>query len=481
MNFVFKKFNRFLEFFINENILSGNSFEQIQTRLKVGLVTTIALFGGLFIAISSFFEFFIKNKRLDSTLDNLVDLLDLAIIAICILSMKLSKNPLKVLPVGLYGLLGIVLFFSYPTSVHDVFTIAWYPFLITLSIVLTRKIHSSIIFATSLSYVVYLSIITARLPEYRDTAMSANYLELAWIIILSYMLGTFYDAMNVSVQRQINKYKDAIIAERTRSIGDSKMNVITKIAGGIAHEFNNPLTIILGYTYKMHTLAKNGTLTSDETLRITTGITDTVTRISGLTNALQTIATESQKQQTIGIATAQDLAEKAVLLSKHKLDAYQINMIQELGREKFNVECNSVQIIRALGCLLDNAIEAVKDQKNPWIKLNYTITNDADFITFVVENSGERLDPASYEKISQPFFSTKPDKTSIGMGLPIVESVAKRHQGHLHMPGDGEFTKFALKFMTKQPDMPDQVEKTDKVDKAGNIELGEKVNHKQSA
>ena len=237
-----EKLVEIIDYFISNKIKSEYTFDGIQFLFKIRLLVAIALSSLLLFMFS-----FILQLASGGEPIKLVSLaMNSIIFSIGLLLTKFTKDPLKYLPIALYLLLLDVMYFSHPSNVYKDFSVAYYPYLIIAAVIIFNKVHATITFVISLIYVTYLTIYSGGLvvPHLRNP--QSSYLELLWLIILSYILVSFYGNLNSAILRLIAKYKDAIIAERTQTLSGSKMTIIAKIAGGMAHEFNNPLSYYAG-------------------------------------------------------------------------------------------------------------------------------------------------------------------------------------------------------------------------------------------
>jgi signal transduction histidine kinase len=435
-----------IDYFISNRVKSEYTFDGIQFLFKIRLLVAISLSGLVLILLSLAFELFTSN--------NIVKIISLTVntsvlTGILVLT-KLTKNPLKLLPIALYILLADVMYFSHPENIYRSFSVAYYPYLIIAAVIILNRLHATITFFLSLSYISYLVYYSSQnvVPHLENA--QASYLELSWVIILSYILVSFYGNLNNSILRLIAKYKDAIIAERTQTLSGSKMTIIAKIAGGMAHEFNNPLAIMQGYAYKLRTLAESETLSKDSAVHISSRMEMTVNRISQLTSALQSIGNSVGKPEQFVTISASSLVKKAIHLANS--DKKSARVVFDDNIEDIDVECVQSQLIQSIANIIDNAIEATLNDQQGWIRLHYNHDEEKDSVTIYVENSGKKLDPQIFSKICEPFYSTKTGPSRVGMGLPIAESVTRMHQGILYMPTNTEFTTFAVEIPRVQPE-----------------------------
>ncbi len=85
-------------------------------------------------------------------------------------------------------------------------------------------------------------------------------------------------------------------------------------------------------------------------------------------------------------------------------------------------------MVTVVGNLIDNAMDAC-DRDDPWVEV--TVQQRADALEIRVADSGEGMDPQTFERAMQRGYSTKGDDGHHGLGLALVAQVVKRHAGTL--------------------------------------------------
>ena len=100
---------------------------------------------------------------------------------------------------------------------------------------------------------------------------------------------------------------------------------------------------------------------------------------------------------------------------------------------------NSDSLVSAVMNLINNSIDALKDQRNPTIRVGMTIREDMASISVTDNGAGFKTEFAL--KLMEAFYTTKPNGT--GLGLAVVQSVAKSHHGRFYIvsPGEGKGTQ----------------------------------------
>ena len=228
--------------------------------------------------------------------------------------------------------------------------------------------------------------------------------------------------------------------QKAMNLEASKLSSIGEMANAMAHEINNPLSIILGKTEQAKRVIMMDDPKLDYVKRSLEVITSNVTRISTIILALRTIS--GGMNDDFYDAKLVEVAEKINLLTKEKIlsNGIQIN-VNEVPDSIFYG--NSAQITHVLMHLLNNAQEAVVNQEKPWIKVDFFETETE--IIIEVSDSGEGIPVEIAEKIFNPFYTTKDIGKGMGLGLSVSKGIIDSHKGQFFVDNACENTKFVIK------------------------------------
>lgn len=227
----------------------------------------------------------------------------------------------------------------------------------------------------------------------------------------------------------------------------SKMEAIGVLAGGIAHNFNNNLAIILG-NIEMAQIKRSDFGAVNEYLNTAK------TAIFRSRDLVQQILVYSRQ----GIHDMSPVRIEAVvgktmrLLSATLLSTVNLQLIKAPEFVDADIRADSSQLQEVLLNLCNNAVHAMDETGNLTITLD-TVTLAAEdipdqygdrfegfYARVSVQDSGCGMDKATLDKIFDPFFTTKGVGQGTGMGLSTVQGVVEQHQGLLKVlstPGKG--------------------------------------------
>lgn len=111
--------------------------------------------------------------------------------------------------------------------------------------------------------------------------------------------------------------------------------------------------------------------------------------------------------------------------------------------EGLNLHGHPVQVAEALLQLLRNAIDAVAELDEKWVR--FEATREAGAVVFSVIDSGRGVPAELRERIMTPFFTTKPAGEGSGLGLSVCRTIAEQHGGELVLDASSRHTCFRLR------------------------------------
>ncbi|MEC9281674.1 MAG: PAS domain-containing sensor histidine kinase [Bdellovibrionota bacterium] len=228
--------------------------------------------------------------------------------------------------------------------------------------------------------------------------------------------------------------------QKAMNLEASKLSSIGEMANAMAHEINNPLSIILGKTEQAKRVIDMDEPKLDYVKRSLEVITSNVSRISTIILGLRTIS--GGMNDEFYDAKTSDVAEKINLLTKEKILSNGVQLeINEVPDCIFYG--NTAQITHVLMHLLNNSQEAVAKHEKPWIKVDFSQT-ESD-VVIEVSDSGPGIPVEIAEKIFNPFYTTKDIGKGMGLGLSVSKGIIDSHKGQFFVDNACENTKFVIK------------------------------------
>lgn len=227
--------------------------------------------------------------------------------------------------------------------------------------------------------------------------------------------------------------------QRKQTIQSAKLSSLGEMASGIAHEINNPLTIISSYARSLK--RTNSENENDPKINEAADkIVITVNRIAKIIKGLQSFARDSFNDAIVP-TSVKKIIESTLELCHEKLKDNSIELKINTFID-FEVDCREVQITQVLVNLLNNSRDAIEGPSK-WIKIE--VIESAAEVILIISDSGKKISKEVADKIMQPFFTTKEIGKGLGLGLSISKGIIEGHNGKFYLDMNAVHTTFVIK------------------------------------
>jgi PAS domain S-box-containing protein len=223
----------------------------------------------------------------------------------------------------------------------------------------------------------------------------------------------------------------------------SRLSSLGMMAGGVAHEINNPLSVIHAMASDLvEAVATDGPVQADMVARKAAIIRETAERIARIVKSLRQISREGSGDM-FHPASLNKIVADTLEICRAKFKAHGVELLLPDNMPETSIPCREVQIEQALLNLLQNAFDAVVDQHGErWVRL--TVQPGRDSVVISVLDSGPGIPRELRSRLMEPFFTTKPVGKGTGLGLSLSKTIAEDHGGRLEYDEDHGRTRFSL-------------------------------------
>ena len=227
----------------------------------------------------------------------------------------------------------------------------------------------------------------------------------------------------------------------TQFAQSQKMQAVGQLAGGIAHDFNNMLTAIIGFCDLLLQRHQPGNPSFSDTMQIK----QNANRAAGLVRQLLAFS----RQQTLRprVFNLSDiLAELSVLLRRLMGEKIELEVIH--GRDLGHVKVDQGQIEQAIINLAVNAKDAMPEggrliiqtdnftAERPYVLGTETMP-PGDYVMLSITDTGIGIPPENFERLFEPFYTTKEVGQGTGLGLSMVYGTVRQAGGFIFVHSDG--------------------------------------------
>jgi diguanylate cyclase (GGDEF)-like protein len=225
---------------------------------------------------------------------------------------------------------------------------------------------------------------------------------------------------------------------------EKRIEALTHMAAGLAHEISNPLAIIHGVASGLALLAETEAPVAPHEIRLACeNILKTATRASNILRGLRGFAREAA-QDPMEIASIYNIVEQCTELQQDRFEQHGVHLTTNMELGIADVLCREVQIGQIITNLLNNAFDAITQSNatERWITVSGKFAQNQ--ISVDVTDSGPGIQDHFKAHLMEPFFTTKELGLGMGVGLSLSRAIAQDHGGTLTLLEDSEHTTFRL-------------------------------------
>jgi signal transduction histidine kinase len=243
-----------------------------------------------------------------------------------------------------------------------------------------------------------------------------------------------------NIQQELQARVAAQQAAESRLIQTTKLAAVGEMAAGVAHELNNPLTTVVGFSELVLSSLPPGSPQRADlelVLKEARRARDVVRRLLDFSRQSETIRVK---------ADLNEIVLDVLSLMQHLIQINGISIRTEFEVNLPWVMIDRNQMKQVFLNLLHNALNAMPDGGNLEINTNRKIRYGTQYIAVGIKDSGVGIPPENLPRIFEPFFTTRAGQGGTGLGLSVTYGIVSEHGGTIEAestPGSGSiFTVF---------------------------------------
>ncbi len=250
-----------------------------------------------------------------------------------------------------------------------------------------------------------------------------------------------------------------------RMIQQEKLRSVGTLAGGVAHEINNPLNIIMNYAQLIHDtidqlavgVEEDGaedtdSRTRDRALlkRFSQEIIQESYRVVDIVKNLLSFSRQNEAREKL--ASIANIVDRALMMVGEQLRRDDVIIETELSDDLPRIHCRPRQIQQLIMNLLLNAHDALNrrfpephPEKLVTVHAKVTERTDERVFRLMVEDHGCGIPPSICDRVFDPFFTTNSRSLSRGLGLAVVHGIVAMHDGSITIESEPDaFTRIVV-------------------------------------
>ncbi len=251
---------------------------------------------------------------------------------------------------------------------------------------------------------------------------------------IAVLQNAFREMVAAVGRRRAESQNRLIMSEKQASVG--------RLAAGVAHEINNPLTGVLTYT---HLLLRRKDLPEEVRSDLQT-IAEATERVRKIVKGLLDFSRQSKPDRELVDVNA--LVRSTISLTENQALVKGVEIISQQAENLLTVNMDRVQFQSVLLNILINALDATKPGDSiSVITRNSAQANEAgqSGIEIAIADTGCGIPPEHLDKLFDPFFTTKEVGRGTGLGLAVSLGIVQRHGGTIKVSSQkGEGSTFTI-------------------------------------
>ncbi len=242
--------------------------------------------------------------------------------------------------------------------------------------------------------------------------------------------GMIQTAKNITQEK---KLREQLIQRET-------LSALGELVAGVAHELNNPLTGVIGYSQLLQ-----GREDLDDSLRQSLELIANEGARAG--KIVQSLLTFARQQPSAKVLTSlPQLIEDTLNLFAYEFKHASVKVEKFYDEGFYEIWADPGQLQQVLVNLFGNALHAMEDSgRDSEIKI--TLRQDAEWLYLHLRDNGRGIPKKNLTKVFDPFFTTKPVGKGTGLGLSISFGIVVGHRGEITVQSEeSRWTEFSLRF-----------------------------------
>lgn len=235
-----------------------------------------------------------------------------------------------------------------------------------------------------------------------------------------------------NIEEQVKQRTEELVEVQRQLIHAEKLATVGTLAGGVAHEINNPLTAILTNVQMLLSIDNPMDADSRESLEL---IEEATKRCRTIVQKLMTYARKPLQPTEMKTVDLLKIARDVVSFIAYQLEQENIKVMIKAGEEDYLVTGNQNELEQLLTNILLNAKDAIKQLKKDG-RIDIQFSKIREKIKVEIRDDGIGIPGQIISKIFDPFFTTKDVGKGVGLGLSICQGIVEKHHGMISVQSE---------------------------------------------
>jgi PAS domain S-box-containing protein len=235
--------------------------------------------------------------------------------------------------------------------------------------------------------------------------------------------------------------EEALTQQRAQMTASARLAALGEMSGGLAHELNTPLAVMLLTVEQLQGQARAGQLQPERLNRGLARLESTLGRVTRIMKSLRNFARDGEGDAPEPTSLGA-FVEDVLNFCRERILNHGIRLNVLVPAPSSVVNLCTTQLAQVLLNLLNNAHDAVLGRELAWIEVSAELRGAG--ARFTVTDCGHGVPEALRARIFEPFFTTRPVGQGTGLGLPISKGLIERMGGRLWLDAEAANTRFVV-------------------------------------
>jgi signal transduction histidine kinase len=277
------------------------------------------------------------------------------------------------------------------------------------------------------------------------------------------------DAERGELERRVVERTAELSRAQETLVHSEKLTAVGQLVAGVAHELNNPLTVVLGNTGLVLERVRD----PDLRRRLETVVSAADSSRKIVQNLLAFARKRSPERSSMSL---NEVVQQTIGLRAYHLRSERIRVETDLDASLPKVSADVQQIQQVILNLLVNAEQAIEEARKG-DRIVFRTRKEGDRVLLGIEDNGPGMPPEVRSRIFEPFYTTKEVGRGTGLGLSICYGIIGEHDGTIRVESEpGRFTRFTIELPISAPpptgpDAPDSPRTSDAAEVAAALRV----------
>ncbi len=265
---------------------------------------------------------------------------------------------------------------------------------------------------------------------------------LSVILNISEMLGDFNNFYIITLKDANNSMMlKELKNNQLQLVESAKLASLGELSSGVAHELNNPLMFVQGFTNRIEKeIKKRNPETYKDIEEYFQDVNFGIKRIRDIVDYFRDFSRTGTKEKTRLIV--QECIRRSFILFNDQLKTLNVKVHMEMPEDSIILLGDQNRLEQVFMNFIANSRDALKDVKEEK-RLSVSVSKINQNCQIVFQDNGSGISDENIQKLFDPFFTTKPVGKGTGLGLSISYGIIKEHDGEIQIDNSSD-TKFII-------------------------------------